>query len=263
MAWLEEQTAETDAPAREDKWLKIPDPEAVNKSTEVTIRILESEPADIWRHWIEDRMYNCPGMDSCPVCKVRNPMLKNNKEAAQKLYRTDHRFFFNVLHEGKTKAFSFGSGLSRQLKVLSEKYDDIRDFDVTIIKRKTGKLPMNVEYTAIPVLPKTALNKEEQAASEERYDLSAFTKPASRDDLLFVAQGINPYTVKPETREDTDEDPKAEPRKATKADIMVLKALIEARNENLFLEDFGIVEASPPDKKFVDELIEDLKKSKR
>lgn len=263
MAWIEEQTAETDAPSRDDKWLKIPDPEAVNKSTEVTFRILESEPEDIWRHWIDNNLYNCPGMETCPVCKVRNPMLKNNKEAAQKMYRTDHRFFFNVLHEGKVKTYSFGSGLARQFKVLDEKYDDLRDFDVTVIKRKTGTKLWNVEYTAIPVLPKRALSKDEEKVAEERYDLSAFTKPADKEDLLMVAQGINPSTVRLQDRnepeEAEEESPKAAPKKATKADIMMLKALLP---KDLDLSDFGIVETSPPDKTIVDQLIADLKKSK-
>src|SRR5690348_2257950 len=144
MSWLAE--ADTESKTSDDKWLKIPEPEAINKSTEARFRILESEPADTWRHWIDNRPFNCVGFATCPVCKVRKAAMEINKEKAQAEYRTDHRFFFNVLHEGKVKVYSFGPGLSRQLKVLSEKYGDLRDFDVTVIKRKTGKLSMNVEY---------------------------------------------------------------------------------------------------------------------
>jgi hypothetical protein len=256
MSWLTE-TADTESKTSDDKWLKFPENDVVGKSTEVRFRILESEPEDTWRHWVENRLFNCMGMDTCPVCKVRNAALKINKEKAQADYRTDHRFFFNVLHEGKVKVFSFGPGLSRQLKVLSEKYGDLRDYDITVIKRKTGKLTMNVEYTAIPELPAKELSEDEQYATENRYDLSQITAPANKEDLLMVARGEVPS--KPQEAESGD-GPKVGNRKATKADVLMLKALVEAKGFEL--SHFGIVDGDELDKSIVDQLIEDLKKSK-
>lgn len=260
MAWLQEQTEQSDKPV-DDKWLKIPDPEAVGKSTEVMIRILESEPADTWQHWLDNRVFNCPGFATCPVCKVRGELLKLDKKAAQERYRTAHRFFFNVLHDGKVKVFSFGSGLAKDLKVFSEKYEekygDIRSYDVTIIKRKTGKLKQNVEYSAIPEFPIRELSLEEVSAAETRYELANFTAPASREDLLSVAQGEQPA---PRDGANGEESLKVGNPKATKADMMLLKALIEAKD--LEIAHFGFVEGGEIDKVVVDKLINELQTSK-
>jgi len=267
MGWITETAENTQT--SEDKWLKIPDPEAVGKSTEVTFRILETVPEDTWRHWLENRMFNCPGIEACPVCKVRNIALKaagkdpDAKKAVQNQYRTDHRFFFNVLHEGKTKVFSFGSGIAKDLKIFSDKYSDdygdIRNYDITVMKRKTGKLPQNVEYTTLPVFPARELTEEEATAAEIRYDLSYMVAPASRDDLTLVAQGELP-AVKEKTEDSSEERPKVGNSKATLADILMLKALVEAKGFEL--SHFGLVDGEEISKAVVDQLIADLKKSK-
>ena len=196
MAWLQDQEADENASTQADKWLKIPDPEAVGKSTEVTIRFLDAVPEDTWRHWLDNRLFNCPGMETCPVCKVRNPLLKINKEEAQKKYRTDHRFFANVLFEGQVKIYSFGPGVAKQLLVFikkyEEKYGDITAYDVTVVKRKTGKLIQNVEYTVLPEVPPRDLTEDEQNAAENLYDLKFAVTPASREDLQKVAMGELP-----------------------------------------------------------------------
>jgi hypothetical protein len=268
MAWLTEQAEETPRIV-DDRWLKIPDPEAVGKSTEVTIRFLDATPEDTWRHWLEDRMFNCPGMNDCPVCKVRNPLLKIDREAAQKQYRTDHRFFANVLHEGRVKIFSFGPGIAKQLLVFinkyADKYGDITSYDVSIQKRKTGRLPQNVEYTVIPEVPPRELSEEEQNAAEDAYDLKFAVTPASREDLYKVSQGELP--PRPEPVEVPEEPqaiaPKVAPSKATKADIALLKATIKAKDKDLDLEHFGISEGDEIDKAVVDQLIADLGGKKR
>lgn len=210
MAWLSDQEA-TDESSQQDKWLKLPEPEAVGKTTETTIRFIDATPEDTWRHWLDNRMFNCPGMERCPVCKVRNPLLKIDKEKAQKEYRTDHRFFANVLHEGKVKIFSFGPGIAKQLLVFikkyEEKYGDITAYDVTIMRTKTGKLPQNVDYRVIPEVPPRDLTDEELSASENTHDLTFAVTPASREDLLEVAQGRLPEKV--EVKGDGEESPKA------------------------------------------------------
>lgn len=264
MAWLQDQEADENASTQADKWLKIPEPEAVNKSTEVTIRFLDSTPEDSWRHWLENRLFNCPGFETCPVCKVRQPLLKANREEAQKRYRTDHRFFANVLHEGKVKIYSFGPGVAKDLLVFvkkyEEKYGDITSYDVTIIKRKTGRLPQNVEYTVVAEIPPRELTEEEQDAASNTYDLAFVKTPASREDLQKVAVGELPESK--DIREAESEDrPKVGNAKATKADIMLLKAVLASRPGDLELSHFGINENDTIDKAVVDQLIEELKRN--
>lgn len=263
MSWLVEAD-ENSTQTSDDKWLKIPDPETVNKSSQVTIRILASEPEDTWRHWLDNRVFNCPGIDTCPVCKVRNIAMKVDKEAAQKQYKTDHRFFFPVLFEGKVKIYGFGSGVAKQLKVLSEKYEDkygdLTAYDVTVIKRRTGKLPWNVEYSVLPEVPPRELTEEEQTAAETLPDLAFVRTPASREDLLSVAQGEMPAAKAKEG--DGEDSLKVSSRKATKADMILLKSLIEAKHEGLTLGHFGFVDGEEIDKNTVDKLIEELQHSK-
>ena len=209
MAWLTDQEAD-ETSQKEDKWLKIPEPEAVNKSTEVTIRFLDAVPEDVWQHWLENRVFNCPGIATCPVCKVRNEALKINKEAAQKKYKTNHRFFANVLFNGEVKIFGFGPGVAKQLLVLikkyEEKYGDITTYDVSIQKHKTGRLPQNVDYTVLPEVPPRELTLEEISASENKYDLEFVKTAASREDLQKVAMGEIPD--RPQEAE-SEGDPKA------------------------------------------------------
>lgn len=214
MAWLQDQEANEEASQQAEKWLKLPEPEAVNKTTETTIRFIDATPEDTWRHWLDNRMFNCPGMETCPVCKVRNPLLKIDKEKAQKEYRTDHRFFANVLYDGKVKIFSFGPGIAKQLLVFikkyEEKYGDITSYDVTIMKTKTGRLPQNVEYRVIPEVPPRDLTDEEVTASEQTYDLKFAVTPAPRSELLLVSQGQLPEREPAENpKGDGEESPKA------------------------------------------------------
>jgi hypothetical protein len=268
MGWLKEQNEENTAPS-ENRFLKIPEPEAVFKTTEVTIRFLDATPEDTWRHWLDNRMFNCPGMDTCPVCKVRNPLLKINKEEAQKKYRTDHRFFANVLFNGEVKIYSFGPGVAKQLLVFIKKYEerfgDITMYDVSIQKKKTGKLPQNVEYTVIPEVPPRELTEEEQLAAENKHDLQFAVTPASRDDLYKVSQGELPARPEPAVtpQEEAEPSPKVAPKKATKADIALLKATIKAKDKDLDLEHFGITEGDEIDKAVVDQLIADLGSNKK
>src|ERR1700682_145889 len=110
MGWQEERT-DTDTKVVDDKWLKIPDATAVGLATEVKLRILDETPVGTWRHWLESRPYNCPGMDICPVCRARNEAKKSDPVGYKKDYKLDYRYFFNVLFNGQVKVYSFGSGV--------------------------------------------------------------------------------------------------------------------------------------------------------
>jgi hypothetical protein len=209
-------------------------------------------------------------MDTCPVCKVRNPLLKIDKEAAQKQYRTDHRFFANVLHNGEVKIYSFGPGVAKQLlifiKKYEERYGDITAYDVSIQKRKTGPKIQNVEYTVIPEVPPRELTEDEQNAAENLHDLKFAVTPASREDLYKVSQGEMPERAAPAAAQAEPESvsfPKVAPKKATKADFAILKATIKAKDKDLDLEHFGITEGDEIDKSVVDQLIADLNGKKK
>jgi hypothetical protein len=242
MSWQEEKTDNTDTVV-DEKWLRIPDA-PIGKTSEVKLRILDEEPQSVWRHWEGNRPYNCPGINFCPVCKVRMEAKKNDPEGYKKDFRMDYRYYFNVFVDGKVKIFSFSSSVGRKLKMFLEKYGDLRDYDVSIIKRKTGPLPMNVEYDVIYEGPAHPLEGVEDL---DRYDLTEYITPAKPEELKAVAAGETP----PPPADS------AGPTKATKADMILLKAAIEAKGFNL--SEFGFVESSPPPKSVVVKLLEELK----
>lgn len=254
--WLEDQVESSDTKTVDEKWLKIPD-SPIGKTAEVRLRILDEEPIGVWRHWFGQRAYNCPGMDTCPVCSVRFTAKKNNPDGYKDEFRMDYRYYFNVYFEGAVKVWSFTSGVGRQLKVFNERYGDLRDYDVSVRKRKTGPMVQNVEYTIIYEMP-APLTLEQSEAN--RYDRAEFIKPAPREALQSIARGEVP------ARTDTvEETPKTETHsastKATKADMIMLKALVAEKNFEL--SDFGIVEASPPSKQVIDKLIKELQSEKQ
>lgn len=249
--WLEDQVDSTVTKTVDEKWLKIPDAE-VGKTTEVRMRILDEQPIGVWRHYFGGRPYNCEGLDRCPVCKVRFEAKKNHPDTYKEDYRMDYRYYFNVFVDGAVKIYSFPSGVGRKLKMFEGKYGDLRDYDISIQKRKTGMDPKNVEYTPI-FEEKSALTIEQSEAV--KYDLTDYIKPALHEDLISISRGETPVPVSQDNGL-TPEPVKA--GKATKADMIMLKALMAEKNFEL--GDFGLVEASPPSKEVIAKLIDELKK---
>lgn len=256
MAWREDSVNTTEPKKTEEiNWLKIPEPAAVGKTAELRVRILDEEPVGTWRHWLGNRPYNCPGYEKCPVCRVRSEAMKSDPDGYKNTYRIDYRSFLNVLHDDKVAVFSVTPTIERKLKVFTERYGDLRDYDISVMKRKTGTLKQNVEYDVI-FEKQYALNDEQRAIAENRYDREQFVKPASREYLDQVAEGIEP------TRENTApvDEPKAKTAKATKADMIMLKTLAE--HKGWTLGELGIVEASPPPKDVIVKLIKELEQEK-
>lgn len=253
MSWQAEQT-DTDTRVVDDKWLKIPDAQ-IGKTTEVKLRILDEEPQGAWRHWQDNRSYNCPGIAICPVCKVRMEAKKNDPEGYKKDFRMDYRYYFNVFVDGKVKIFSFSSSVGRKLKMFLEKYGDLRDYDVSIIKRKTGPLPMNVEYDVIYEGAGNVTGEDIAEAlalaKESRYDLTEYIVPSKPEELVAVASGASPVasTGTPTTSV-----------KATRADMIMLTSLIKTKGFEL--SHFGIVDGSALPKEVVDKLIKELQAEK-
>jgi hypothetical protein len=261
MAWLAE-TADTETKVIDEKWLRIPEPEAVNKTTEVTLRVLDETPVGTWRHWLGSRPYNCPGMNTCPVCKIRMEAKKSDPKGYKNEYRLDYRYFFNVLFEHQVKIYSFSSGVGRKLQTFQEKYGDLRDYDVTIQKRKTGPLVMNVEWDVFYGGEKTALSAEDTLTAENKYDTSELVQPSKIEDLRQVAQGETPArTVDAPSAVKVEEVPEGFERftkkSATRSDMIVLTALIKAKGFEL--SHFGIVDGDSLPKDVVEKLIAELK----
>lgn len=249
MSWLEDTDTSTETKVVEINWLKIPSPETIGKTTEVRVRVLDGEAVGTWRHWLKNRPYNCPGFEICPVCKVRQTASKTNPDYKNE-YRLDYKYFMNVLHEHEVKMWSFSPTVGRKLKVFETKYGDLSNYDISVSKRKTGPLDQNIEYDVI-FEKEYALTDEDTAISETKIDRSQFVKPAELEVLKKVALGQDP---------NEDQTGSSLSNKATKADMITLKALVEANK--FHLGDFGIVETSPPPREVVLQLIESLKQEK-
>jgi hypothetical protein len=168
-----------------------------------------------------------------------------------------------VLFEHEVKVLSFSNSVGRKLKVFLEKYGDLRDYDVTIQKRKTGPLTMNVDYDVFYGGEKSPLSTEDALTAETKFDTSEFVKPAKIEELRAVAAGETPVREAPSAAK-IEEVPEGFERftkkSATRADMIMLKTLLELKN--LTLGDFGFVETSPPAKDVVEKLIAELQAEK-
>lgn len=192
-----------------DKYLKFPNVD-VNKKVEIKVRILDEHPVHVWRHWIKtaegkDRSYNCPGRgNGCPACLVRLEAKDSGNETWRDMYRMDKKYLVNVLvlgSEPEVKVLSFGKALGDAFNTihekLAEKGDNIRDWDLAIIKKRTGPLQFNVDYSAIQE-ERRDLTETEQAVAENRFDLEAIIQPTP---VATIEAAINGKVTAEETSE--------------------------------------------------------------
>lgn len=194
MPWL---TESKDSTTNTDNiWLKFGQLTNPGDSSEVKIRVLggdpsaPNEPAGVWTHWVENRSYNCPGIENCPVCQARMKDKKIDPAGYKDKYPMNYKYYFNVLVVGddpQTKIFSFGNGVGKILKSFAAKYGDLRDYDVTIQKTKMGRAVKNVEYSVFFEGKRPLTDQEEQAIT--LHDLNQYTAPASAEVLASVASG--------------------------------------------------------------------------
>jgi hypothetical protein len=253
MAWLEDE--ESEGSAAQDRYLKLSNPEQ-GKTSEVRIRILDEKPAKVFRHWIgldpsKQRPYNCPSRQAgCVACAERYA-LKERGEDASKTYRMDKRFLVNALvftdNGVETKIFSFGQKLGEKLDFLHTRHGDLRNFDITIIKRKTGPLNFNVEYDAI-FEKERKLTDAEKSAAETRFPLDAEIKPSPLEDIknaVSLAKG-----------EATPQSPQS--NQASAEQIMELVKLAKAGDFKL--EDLGVADTSKLSGERAQEIIDAFKK---
>lgn len=198
------------APVAEERYLKFDEP-AQGKTVEVKIRILENKPERVFRHWIgpdikHSRPYNCPSKSGgCPACaerfELKNYAMTQEGDVQAKLladvrelHRMDKKFLVNVLvvgEEPKVRIYSFGQKVADKLDVLQErmKNSDLRDWDLTVIKRKTGPEKFNIDYDVITE-EQRPLTDAEKSVAEGRFDLKEEVKPADVEVIATAVAGL-------------------------------------------------------------------------
>lgn len=194
---------EVEGPKPEDKYLRIPDAEQ-GKASKVKVRVIDQKARGVWRHWIgpdrtSARPFNCPTRGGgCAACAERD-FLKSKGVDHRDTHKMEKKYLVNVLILGATpeeqevRIFSFGKRLSEKMNFLLEEYGDLRDYDITLIKRKTGPEKFNVEYDAIysddpDPKKRRKLSDLEKSVAETRYDIDEEVKAATREAVAEAVQ---------------------------------------------------------------------------
>lgn len=177
-SWLP-QAPDTSASAQDVRYLKIDTPEKTGESVEATVRILDERPVPVWRHWFGTKPLNCPGPQQCPACFARKQARDSGDPNWRELYRMEKRYMINVGLGQEVKIWTFGNKLGGRIALYAERKElgDPRDYDLTIIKRRTGPNKLNVEYDVFPGA-KTGFTPEYQGLLSQRHDLEVETTPA-------------------------------------------------------------------------------------
>lgn len=190
-----------------EKYVKLPDPswdEEERKGGKVTtkLRLLDYPGVLVFRHWIGEgknrRPFICPGKrGNCPACKERSTVKLRGGDYVN-THRMDARRWVNVLElseeDPKLKIWQYGPSIEKRFTATIErgdKYADPTSYDITVMKRKTGKEPFNVEYDVF-VDGHRELTGTEKALATQRFDLKAETKPANPEDIAAAIRGETP-----------------------------------------------------------------------
>ena len=211
MPWMDD--SQSSGVNTDSVWLRFPQQiKNVGDKTEARMRVIAGDPADpgvplgVWVHWLQGKPFNCNGPLPCPVCAARKEVSVDRQKTE---FPMRSKQFFNVLVDdnGKpaVKVYSFGFGVSKDLKSFSEKYGDLRKYDITVRKEQVGRLPMNVDYSVF-FEGFSELNDDQKEAAQSLHDLSQFIKAAPIDDLKQVAKGIvpEPHAQKEVTTDDME-----------------------------------------------------------
>lgn len=201
MSWLTDNRTEANTQDTDNIWLKFEPVTNVGDYSQITMRVLggdpssPAEPVGVWTHWLNNRPYNCPGFDECPVCQARKQAMRDDPTGYKKKFQINYKYFFNVLvndNGPKVKIFSFGGGLGKRLKSIQEEYGDLRDYDVKVRRTKAGSRQQDVEYD--PFVQTKALFDDATItdARTKLHDLQQYVQPASLSDLQSVARGEVP-----------------------------------------------------------------------
>lgn len=252
MPWMDD-SSQSSGGSTDSIWLRFPQQiKNVGERTEVRMRVIAGDsndpgvPVGVWVHWLQGKPFNCMGQ-GCPVCAARKEV---SPDKAKIDFPLRSKQFFNVLVDENSKpavkVFSFGFSVSKDLKSYTEKYGDLRNYDITIRKEQVGRLPMNVDYSVF-FEGVSELSEAQREAAQNLHDLSQFTKPASLVELTKVSRGILPTS-------DTTEGP-------VTVDQMerdhLLSEIGKRIPKDLDLKNFGIYEDTPNEK--LESLLNSLK----
>ena len=175
------------------------------------IRILDDEPVSTWQHWIPQANYGkgisvvCPGKD-CPICKERKKTaeaMKTDKSITQK-YNVSRQHMINVIDRatGEVAILQKGNTIFENLVVFLEEIGDLREYDVRIIRKGTGR---QTTYTVIPVQPSTPLTEKEK--NLEKFDLEKLAKPLEIDQILQLMEGKSYDDIFNNNDDSSDDEP--------------------------------------------------------
>ena len=226
--WEVDEPRKQQADNTDNRFLKL-------EAGSTRIRVIDEGPAKRWVHWLGSKPYVCPEDRTCPACQAFFAARETDPEGARELGRR-RSFLINVLSYDplEVKVYGFGNQIAKQFAGLDTVNGDLRDYDVVIIKTKTGADPRNVSYQVIPGGEKKALSAEQQAVAEDKIDLAEFLAPSPNNE---IEAALNGKTVVPDV-----EARRTMPRAnlASPQEIKVLQSAIKAVGENLQLSDFGV-----------------------
>jgi hypothetical protein len=173
----------------------------VNGATQ--IRIIDSEPFSRWSHWLQTakRSITCPGQ-GCPVCELIK-VAKDNKETPK--YASSQKHSMNILNRntGKLEVMEQGKQFFEQLRTLHKEVEDIRNYDIKVMKSGEGT---NTTYTLIPLAP-APLSDADVALAQKKMDLKEYFKVPTNKQIIDLINGVDPKEVfKSEAIIDGDEN---------------------------------------------------------
>ena len=161
MGW-EEVGAKTEGEKSGVRFTKI----ATGKTV---LRILDEAPISQWKHWVPalSRSISCLG-NGCPICNDMKEKKQNNGKSLFTSIRTHTINVWNYATE-QVEILEKGNSIFEQIKTLNFEVGDVREYDITIVRKGEGRLD-----TTYMVMPGTKSKLPEEILAKEKYDLAKF-----------------------------------------------------------------------------------------
>ena len=165
-----------------EKKEKIPYTKFVEGQT--MIRVLDEEPYSFWQHWLpaQNTAITCPGKD-CPIC---NQIAQAKANKIQPKYNNSRRHALRIWNytTNQMEIMIQGKGFMSQLLMLNREVGDLRDYDVKVIRKGTGK---DTTYMIMPTAP-VDFNMEDK--NIEEVNMEETFKAPEREEILMLMQGM-------------------------------------------------------------------------
>lgn len=166
-----------------EKKEKIPYTKFVEGQT--MIRVLDEEPYSFWQHWLpaQNTAVTCPGKD-CPICS-QIAQAKANK--IQPKYNNSRRHALRIWNytTNQMEIMIQGKGFMSQLLMLNREVGDLRDYDVKVIRKGSGK---DTTYMIMPTAP---VDFSTEGKNIEEVDMEETFKAPEREVILMLMQGMS------------------------------------------------------------------------